>query len=127
MEDSAAPAVGTAIAAGARVEPRIATTFFTLAGGVLAWAAAFLASYVTAALACARGFADTTVLGLEIVPLAVGVASFAALAGIAGVAAKARAGAMDAALREVALIVCLVGVAGVLWNALPALLVGARC
>jgi hypothetical protein len=98
-----------------------------LTGGVLIWAAGFLAAYVFAAVACSGGFADASVLGLPIVPTAVGLTALTAFAGIAALAAKARASDIAPTLRHVALVVCLLGAAGVLWNALPAVIVTARC
>ena len=109
------------------MEQRIAPTVLMLAGGVLIWAAAFLAAYVFSAVACARGFADASLLGLPVVPVAVGIASIGALGGIATVAAIAHGSNAHAALRHVALVVCLLGAAGVLWNAVPALIVATRC
>ena len=109
------------------VERRLFPTLFMLTGGVLIWAAAFLAAYAFSAVACARGFADATVLGLEIVLAVAGLASLAAFAGIAVVAAVAQRSSVPPALRHVALVVCLIGTAGVLWNALPIVLVAARC
>ena len=106
---------------------RLSRTIFMLTGGVLIWAAGFLAAYVFAAVACAGGFADASVLGLPIVPAAVGLTALTAFAGIAALAAKARASDIAPTLRHVALVVCLLGAAGVLWNALPAVIVTARC
>ena len=114
------------------MEQRFSAAVFLLTGGVLVWLAAFLAAYVFAAVVCARGFADQTVLGFAIVPAAAGASSLAALAGIAEIAAGAlrrpsRQSGPSRAIRDVALVVCLLGATGVLWNALPAFLVAARC
>jgi hypothetical protein len=51
---------------------------FLVAGGLLAWMADFVLVYVFAALACARGFADATLVGLPIVPLVTVLASLTA-------------------------------------------------
>jgi hypothetical protein len=53
-------------------------------GGLLVWMAAFVAVYVFAALACARGFADVSWAGLPIVTLMTLLASL--LAGAATIA-----------------------------------------
>lgn len=91
------------------------------------WAAAFPAASVFSAVACSRGFADATVLGLGIVPAVAGLANLAAFSGIAAVATVAHRCSVPPALRHVALVVCLLGAAGVLWNVLPIVLVAARC
>jgi len=114
------------------LEQRFSGIVFTLTGGLLIWAAAFLGAYVFASVACARGFANAAVLGIAIVPAGVGVASFAALAGIGAVTANilrrsSRANDASPAIRDVALIVCLLGATGIVWNALPAFIVAARC
>lgn len=46
-----------------------ATTFLVL-GGLLVWMADFVFVYVFAAVACARGFADASLLGLPVVAFA---------------------------------------------------------
>ena len=48
-------------------ERRFTLTALQLWGGLLVWAAYFLAVYVVAALACARGFAGVRVAGLDVV------------------------------------------------------------
>jgi hypothetical protein len=67
----------SAVEGPARRFPRAA---LFIAAGLLIWAADFLFIYAFAAVACARGFADATVLGLGIVPLASFVATVLALA-----------------------------------------------
>ncbi|MDY6945812.1 MAG: hypothetical protein SXG53_08850 [Pseudomonadota bacterium] len=52
------------------MQHRFAATTFLALGGLLAWMANFVFVYVFAAVACARGFADASVLGLPIVTLA---------------------------------------------------------
>lgn len=56
----------------------IAQTIHMLAG-LLIWAAHLGLVYGVTALACARGFADMAVLGIGVVPLAIGCATLAAL------------------------------------------------
>ena len=60
------------------MQHRFTTTTFLLAGGLLVWMADFAFVYVFAALACARGFADVSLLGLPVVPLATVLASLLA-------------------------------------------------
>ena len=50
-----------------------------LTGGLIIWAARFLFAYIFTALACARGFADITILGVGIVPLVVSLATVVAV------------------------------------------------
>jgi len=45
------------------------STTLLIAGGLLAWLAEFVFVYGFAAVACARGFADVSLLGLPIVPV----------------------------------------------------------
>lgn len=60
------------------MQHRFTTTAFLVVGGLLVWMADFVFVYVFAALACARGFADVSLLGLPIVPLATVLASLLA-------------------------------------------------
>jgi hypothetical protein len=57
--------------------------------GMLAWALHFTVAYGVTALACARGLADRTVLGLPLVTALVAGATALALAATAVVAARA--------------------------------------
>ena len=57
---------------------RFAPTAFVLTGGLLVWMADFSFVYTFAAVACARGFADASVLGLPLVPAVTTLASLAA-------------------------------------------------
>lgn len=60
------------------MQQRFATTAFLLLGGLLVWMANFVFVYVFAAIACARGFADASVLGLPIVTMMTLLASLLA-------------------------------------------------
>lgn len=109
-------------------------SFVPLAGlvcaGVLIWAMAFLAAYGYAAVACARGYSETTLLGTNLVVAVIAGSSLAALCSI-GASARRTSLASDArtdrTLAGVARIVCLLGAIAVVWNALPAFIVGTRC
>lgn len=100
-----------------------------LLGGMILWLAAFTAAYAVAALVCARGLADTSVLGLPILPFSIGLATLLALAGtgLIGAAAYRRRTptADDAGLPgfvwSVALLVVLMALVAIVWNGLPAL------
>ena len=59
--------------------PFTATTVF-MCGGLLIWAADFLAVYVIAAIACAKGFASSTVLGVPFVAFVATVVTLLAVA-----------------------------------------------
>jgi hypothetical protein len=105
------------------------TALFT-AAGLLIWAADFLFIYIFAALACARGFADVTVLGAGIVPLASFVATVFALGATGAIiAAGARraektgsgSGAFLGALAAIAALVALIAI---VFTGLPGLLLG---
>jgi hypothetical protein len=100
--------------------------------GMVAWALHFTVAYAATAIACARGLADRTLLGLPLVPVLVVGATVLALAAIAAVAARAarrlqgglsgEAGEDDprfAAWLSVA--VALLAVLAILWQTVPAL------
>ncbi|HEY0687158.1 MAG TPA: hypothetical protein VGD45_32755 [Steroidobacter sp.] len=57
------------------MQHRFTATTFLVAGGLLVWMADFVFVYVFAALACARGFDDASLLGLPVVPLTTVLAS----------------------------------------------------
>jgi hypothetical protein len=110
------------------------TTLF-ICGGLLIWAADFLIVYVVAAIACAKGFAAWTIVGLPFVAF-VGTAT-TLLAGIgtgllmrAAIRRLRAAGESDASVR---FIYCLAGSIGALaaiaifFNALPAWLLATEC
>lgn len=103
------------------------TALFT-AAGLLIWAADFLFIYIFAAIACARGYADLTVFGAGIVPLASFVATVIALVatGLVIRAGARRAGAGGASsgafLGGVAAIAALLALIAILFTGLPVLL-----
>jgi ascorbate-specific PTS system EIIC-type component UlaA len=59
-------------------ERRFTPTTLFITGALLIWMADFIAVYVFAALACARGFADVRVVGMPIVPFVAMLLSVAA-------------------------------------------------
>ena len=59
--------------------PFTATTVF-MCGGLLIWAADFLVVYVIAAIACAKGYASSTVLGVPFVAFVASVVTLLAVA-----------------------------------------------
>jgi hypothetical protein len=105
-------------------------TAFYAAGGLLIWAADFLFIYVFAAIACARGYADTTVLGIGIVPLAGAIATLLAAGASAAIflagRREARPAVADSAnggfLPGLAAIAALLALIGIVFTGLPALL-----
>lgn len=107
-------------------------TFFIL-GGLLVWMLCFLLVYVTAALACARGNAETGIRGIWLVPAATVVIVLLAALATMWLAFMARrhlarsTGSerrFDAAL---ALSLSLFAFATLAWLALPGLLVRPPC
>jgi hypothetical protein len=106
-----------------------ARTLLAMSAGLIVWAAHFAALYAVNAVACARGFADARIAGLEAPAFGAALATVAALAALGAVTvAGARAGGPDAPPRTRAFrrwtTVAVAGLAllGVLWGALPALL-----
>ena len=110
--------------------PRVALYIFA---GLLVWAADFLFVYVFAAIACARGFADATVLGIGVVPLASVLATIVAGAVSLAIVARGRREIRPAAaesangdfLAGLAAIAALFALIAIGFTSLPALLVGA--
>ena len=109
----------------ARTFPR---TALFIAAGLLIWAADFLFIYICAAIACARGLADATVLGLGIVPLVSSGATAIALAAtgiiIAKGARRSRTGdpSNGAFAGSLAAIAALLALIAILFTGLPGLL-----
>jgi hypothetical protein len=103
-------------------------TALFIAAGLLVWAADFLFIYVFAAIACARGFADVTVLGIGIVPLASFSATALALAatGAVIVSGRRRAATGDrsngAFAGGLAAVAALLAVIAIVFTGLPGLL-----
>jgi hypothetical protein len=101
-----------------------------LLGGMILWVVSFTGSYAMAAVVCARGLADTLVLGVPILPFSTGLTTVVALAGtglIATVAYRRRSRTTDddelpGFVWSVALLVATLGFVGIVWNGLPALL-----
>lgn len=62
------------------MQHRFTATSFLVVGGLLVWMADFVFVYVFAAVACARGFADVSLLGLPVVTLATLLSSLIAAA-----------------------------------------------
>ena len=60
-------------------EQRFISKTFFLFGGLLIWATHFMFVYSATAVACARGLADITVLGVGLIPLTVILATVLAL------------------------------------------------
>ena len=99
--------------------------------GLLVWAGHFVIAYAFTALACARGFADTTVFGAGIVPVTVALLTAAALSliALAAIAADRLRRMRPATTRFVGRVGLLVGALSfiaVILTALPTYL-GAGC
>ncbi len=121
------------------IEPRFPRTTLTVTAGLLIWATDFLFIYVFAALACARGFVHTTVLGFDIVPFASTLATAAAAAAsIALIVAGARRAVVARAASEedapasaflgrLAMIVAMLALIAIALTGLPGLLVRGSC
>jgi hypothetical protein len=109
-------------------------TTFSIWSGLLIWAADFLFVYVFAALACARGFADVRVFGIEVVPLTTVLLSGVALAATALVLVRIRKRALrigsDPRARFVLFLVgalAVLGAIAIAWTTLPPLLLSTNC
>ena len=106
---------------------RLAPVTGYLLGGLILWVAAFSAAYSTAAIVCARGLADSSVMGLSILPFSIGLATLVALAGTGLIGAMAyrrlARTADDSGLAgfvwSLALFMALMAFVGIVWNGLP--------
>jgi hypothetical protein len=63
-------------------DPGFTGTVLRMFGGPVIWLLHFLTIYSLTALACQRGFATARWLGMEVVPLSIGIATFVALAAL---------------------------------------------
>jgi hypothetical protein len=108
--------------------PRVALATFA---GLLIWAADFLFIYVFAAVACARGYAGVTVLGIGIVPLASTVSTLIAAAASAAIVFAGRREARPVKnenasdpnfLRGLAAIAALLALIAIVFTGLPGLM-----
>lgn len=98
-----------------------------LLGGMILWVGAFTGSYALAAVVCARGLADFSVLGIAILPFSIGLITLVALAGTGLIGAVAyrriprTAGdsGLPGFVRSLALLVALMAFVGIVWNGLP--------
>jgi hypothetical protein len=110
--------------------PRFTTTVFLIWGGLMCWAGYFLFVYVFAALACARQFHHYTVAGIGIVPFATFAALPIALATTLWVVRHARRrirADVSPLARFLAISLGSLAVLGMVWIALPVLILRASC
>jgi hypothetical protein len=100
--------------------------------GFLAWAAQFTVVYGVTSVACARGFAETRLAGLPLVPFTILAATAAALAGTGLALARAlalgrgAAAGMDPATRflnQATVLTSGLALVAIAWQGLPVLLV----
>jgi hypothetical protein len=105
---------------------------FAVTAGLIAWAVQFTVIYGVTAVACARGYAGVTLLGLGVVPLtivATTVLAFAATGVVLawGLRERRRADAdthpTDRFLTSATLLVSGLSLVTIAWHGLPALLV----
>jgi hypothetical protein len=99
--------------------------FLLMFAGFLIWSVHFLAVYVFAALACARGFAQIEWLGTGVTQWAIGALTLGALAAVAAVLVfpERRDGNGSNFVRWTSLTVGLLSALSIVWQALPAYLV----
>ena len=114
------------------VDNSFARTTFFITGGLLVWAADFLFIYVFAALACARGFVDVSVMGVGIVPFASAAATLVAASATAmliawAVRGRRRAGEARVFVVRAAFGAGVLALIAVLLTGLPGLLVTGTC
>lgn len=114
---------------------RFMPTALFICGGLLIWAANFMAVYVVAAIACAKGFAGSNVAGMPFVAFAGTVLTLAAGAGTVailrtGMKRLKTNGQLNASVRFIYFLAAAVGMlalVAILFNALPAWLLANEC
>lgn len=113
---------------------RFSPATFFVCGGLLIWAADFLFTYIFQAVACARGFAQASIAGLSVVPLASGTASVLALAATGALFMSARRRmkrgtvvAVSSFLDWLALTLAGLAIVAIVWLGLPALVLRRVC
>jgi hypothetical protein len=114
---------------------RFTPTALFVCAGLLIWAADFLLVYVIAAIACAKGFAGVTVLGLPFVAVVGTVLTLAACLATAvvlriGVRHLQANGSLGQSVRFIYFLAAAIGaisLIAILFNAIPAWVLGAQC
>lgn len=114
---------------------RFTPTALFICGGILIWAGDFLAVYVIAALACAKGWVELTIAGMPIVAFIGTILTIAACAGTAailriGLKRLQANGRLDASMRFIYFLAAAIGMLAliaILFNALPAWFLAAEC
>lgn len=114
---------------------RFTPTALFICGGMLIWATDFLALYVIAAIACAKGFASITLAGLPIVAFIGTMLTVCAVVGTivllrVGLRRLARNGQLDDSRRFIYFLVSAIGMLAliaILYNALPAWWLATEC
>lgn len=115
-------------------ERRFWSKAFLMFGGLLIWAAHFMFVYSANAVACARGFTHITVLGVGLVPftlilatllalLATGYLLYTALSWSGPLRGEANDDPASAFLRQITIVLTLIAMIAIVWNALPASIV----
>ena len=114
---------------------RFASTTLFIGSSLLIWMADFLFVYVFAALACARGFANSELFGISIVPLVTTASTLLAALATAAVIwmaasrlrRKSTADRHARFIHRVALGAGVLALLALAWLALPPLIAVARC
>jgi hypothetical protein len=114
---------------------RFTPTALFICGGLLIWASDFLAVYVIAAIACAKGWAKMTVAGMPIVAFIGTILTIAACAGSfvmlrVGVRRLQANGQLDESMRFIYFLAAAIGMlalVAILFNALPAWWLATEC
>lgn len=114
---------------------RFTPTAFLICAGLLIWAADFLLVYVIAAIACAKGFAGVTVLGLPFVAFVGTVLTLAACLATAvvlriGVKHLQTNGRLGESVRFIYFLAAAIGalaLIAILFNVIPAWVLATHC
>lgn len=115
--------------------PRFTPVALFICGSLLIWAGDFLAAYVIAALACAKGWIELTVVGVPLVAFVGTVLTLAACLGTIAILRFAvkrlqASGQLDASMRFIYFLAAALGMLAliaILYTALPAWLLATEC
>lgn len=114
---------------------RFTRTALIICGGLLIWAVDFLAVYVIAAIACAKGWVELTVAGMPFVAFVGTILTIAASAATIVILRSASRrlqadGRLDQSMRFIYFLAAAIGVlalVAILFNALPAWWLATEC
>ena len=102
-------------------------TTLTMSSGILIWAAHFTVIYGLTAVACAGGSGDAQWLGMNVVKVAIGTATFVALAAVLAFIVRATRAGLDSFERWMTAALGSLALIAIAWEAIVPLLIVPVC